>query len=50
VAGFEFYAEACGVEALVVALVGELTEVEFTVACVLGFVLLQAEAAVGATT
>jgi hypothetical protein len=24
VTGFEFYAEACGVEALVVALVGEL--------------------------
>jgi hypothetical protein len=45
VAGFEFKAKACGVEALVVALVGELAQVEFTVACVLGFVLLQAEAA-----
>jgi hypothetical protein len=50
VAGFEFEAVPYGVEALVVALVGELAQVEFAVACVLGFVLLQAEAAVGATT
>ena len=43
--GFEFKTVSYRVEALVVALVGELAEVKLTVASVPGFVLLQAEAA-----
>ena len=44
VPGFKFQAMPCGVLALVVALVGKMAEVEFTVAGVLGLVLLQADA------
>ena len=42
--GFEFKTVSYRVEALVVALVGELAEVKLTVAGVPGFVLLQADA------